>query len=339
MSGTSLDGLDIAYCTFEKKENWHFDVIDTQNVSFDDDLKQDLKISSRLSAIEFVELHKKFAKFSGKAVNNFLAGREVDFIASHGHTSIHLPNKNVNFQLGDGATLAATTNKAVVCDFRSLDIALNGQGAPLVPVGDKFLFPGYDTFLNIGGFANATFLKEKIIAYDISPANFVLNYYSRKKGFEYDKDGEFGRNGKVNTEILKELEKLSYYSEKPPKSLADHWVYSTFLKKIENNFGNFDSIFGTIYEHISNRIAAELNKNNSKKVLVSGGGAYNKYLLELITRKTSANLIIPDKTIIEYKEAIVFAFLGVLRWIKQPNCLSLVTGAKFDNIGGAIYYI
>lgn len=338
MSGTSLDGLDIVNCIFEKKERWEFEVLETQTVSFEQDLKQDLKNSTHLSAIEFIELHKRFAQFSAMSVNNFLGNKKVDFIASHGHTSIHLPDKNINFQLGDGATIAAISETSVICDFRSLDIALNGQGAPLVPVGDKLLFGGYDTFLNIGGFANATFIREKIIAFDISPANFALNYFSKKLGFEFDDNGEIGRTGNINSAILKELNDIEFYRQKQPKSLADHWFYNIFLKVILKYHDTIENILSTIYEHISLQIANQLNQFQSKKVLSTGGGVYNSFLMQLISEKTSANLIIPNKTIIEYKEAIVFAFLGVLRWINEPNCLANVTGAKYDNIGGAIYY-
>lgn len=339
MSGTSLDGLDIAYCTFQKKDNWTFSIKKASTVEYSEELKQELRLSAKLSALDFVKLHKKLGNFIGNEVNKFSEGLNVDFIASHGHTSIHLPEISVNFQLGDGATIAAITKTPVICDFRSLDIALKGQGAPLVPIGDKLLFSDFDSFLNIGGFANVSFMKQKILAYDISPANFALNYYSRKLGFEFDKDGRIGESNTSNDKLVEKLDSLFYYSQKSPKSLSDHWFYDVFLKEIEKFELSFETIITSLYEHISTQIAKELDKNSAKKCLVTGGGALNGFLISKIKEKSSAEIIIPDKLLIEYKEALVFAFLGVLRWIKEPNCLASVTGAEIDNIGGAVYFV
>ncbi len=338
MSGTSLDGLDMALCRFNTENFSDFDILKTQTVSYSDDLSRNLRNSLNFTAVEFIELHKKYGEFLSKRINEFLKSKKVDFIATHGHTSIHFPEKNVNFQLGDGATISALTGIPVICDFRSLDIALGGQGAPLVPAGEKYLFPEFDTFLNIGGFANISFWRKKITAFDITPANYALNFFSRKLGETYDYKGKIGKKGILNKKLLIDLQNLKYFSEKPPKSLADHWFYDVFLKKIYNYTISETNILRTIYELISSEIALNLDNYNTKKVMLTGGGAYNDFLINLIKAKTKAEIFIPEDKIIQYKEALIFAFLGFLRWTKNVNCLKSVTGALFDNIGGAIYF-
>ncbi len=337
MSGTSLDGLDIAYCHFKYSDKWSFEILKAETVAYDEDLINRLRNSTNLSAYQFVKLHKDLGDFIGNEVNKFKNGLKVDFIASHGHTSFHLPEERINFQLGNGATIAAITKMPVICDFRSLDIALNGQGAPLVPVGDKLLFSDYDALLNIGGFANVSFVKNFVIAYDISPANFALNFFVRKIGLEYDKNGDIGRQSKSDEQLVEKLNSLHFYKTKSPKSLSDHWFYETFLKAVDEQKYSLNEIIASLYEHISTQISEELNKKKVKKCLITGGGAYNIFLVDLIKSKTTAEIVIPDKIIVEYKEALIFAFLGLLRWIQQPNCLSSVTGADYDNIGGSIY--
>ncbi len=337
MSGTSLDGLDIALCEFDDKNYAEFKVIKAKTYEIPANLKAQIRNVLNLSVIEFVGLHKKFGEFIGLTVNKFLEGQQADLIASHGQTVVHLPEQKLNFQIGAGSTIAVLTGIPAVCDFRSNDIDLGGQGAPLVPVGEKFLFPDFDGFLNIGGFSNITKINKKIIAYDISPANFALNFFARKFNKEYDKDGKIGQQGTVNQALLNNLNSLDYYSQNPPKSLSDHWFYDYFLKKINNSKINDTDKLRTIYEHIAFQIAQNINKLHIKKLLITGGGAFNKFLINLIKTKTSTEIIIPEKNIVEFKESIIFAFLGLLRYQGKNNCLASVTGAKSDNIGGAIY--
>lgn len=338
MSGTSLDGLDLAFCEFNSINFSDFKIIKAITLEYPDDLSNKLRNSVNLNAFDYIELHKIYGKFLGLAVKDFLSGQKADFVASHGHTSIHLPHKNVNFQLGDGATIAAFAQLPVVCDFRSLDIALNGQGAPLVPAGEIALFSEFDSLINIGGFANITMNQNSVEAFDICPANYALNYFSRKLDKKFDEDGKIGRSGIVNNILLDKLNEIEYYSKPNPKSLSDHWFFDSFLPIINHFEINVKDILRTIYEHVSFQIAKILNAKSAKKVLITGGGAFNTFLIELIQSKTTANITIPEKIIVEYKEALIFAFLGLLRWLEIPNCLSSVTGSKHDNIGGAIYY-
>ncbi len=338
MSGTSLDGLDLALCVFEQKQDkWFFDVEKTHTFDYPEFLQENLRQAQTFDALHLIELHKDYGEFIAECVNKFLLDVEEKpaLIASHGHTILHLPEEGINFQAGDGAVISAQTGITTVCDFRSVDIALGGQGAPLVPMGDLLLFDQYDLMLNIGGFSNLTVKKEKI-AYDIAPANFALNYFARSVGKEYDKDGELGKKGKVSQSLLQDLESIGYYSQQPPKSLSDHWFYSVFLPAIEKHDLEIFDVFSTLYEHISLRIASELSRWGGKAI-ITGGGAKNVFLIEKIKEKTEVSLILPSRQLIDYKEAVIFAFLGLLRYLGMPNTLASVTGAMRDSSGGAIY--
>ncbi len=338
MSGTSLDGLDLAVCQFHKEEKWRFDILETHSVPFTENMKTEIRNAIYLPAVEFIEFHRKFGLFIAKEIRKLTEFDKIELIASHGHTIIHYPHRKLNFQLGDGAVIAAETGKATVSDFRSIDILLGGQGAPLVPAGEKLLFPEFDSFLNIGGFSNISSFNKKIIAYDISPANYALNYYAQKKfSQEFDINGEIGKKGNINYNMLKELNSIKYYSQKAPKSLSDHWFFNVFVPIVDKfEISDIDK-YRTLYEHIAFQISENINLLNCEKVMITGGGAFNVFLMSLIQKKSKLEIIIPQKDIVEFKEAVIFAFLGLQRWIEKPNCLAEVTGAKYDNIGGAIY--
>lgn len=338
MSGTSLDGLDLALCRFTKDQKWKFEIIKTVTIPFYEDLKFEIKNALQVSVVEFIELHRNFGHFIAKQINNFVDLNNVDLIASHGHTVIHFPHRKINFQLGDGAVIASETSKPVVSDFRSIDILLGGQGAPLVPAGEKYLFEDFDTFLNIGGFSNVSCFRNKILAYDISAANFALNYFAHKFDKEFDEGGHIGKMGRINLKLLGELNSIPYFENQAPKSLADHWFYGVFMPIVDKyEISDIDK-FRTLYEHIAFQISKNLNSLNCSRVMVTGGGALNKFLMDLIREKSDAEIFIPSIEIIQFKEAIIFAFLGLLRWLHIPNCLADVTGAKCDNIGGSIFH-
>ena len=338
MSGTSLDGLDLALCRFSQDDKWNFEILKIKSVHFPEKLKKEIRNSLYLSVIEFIELHRKFGLFIASQINDNFKSEKIDLIASHGHTVLHYPYRKLNFQLGDGAVIAVETEKPSVSDFRSVDVLLGGQGAPIVPAGEKMLFHDFDSFLNIGGFSNLSTFNNKVIAYDISPANFALNYFSQKKfQQEFDEGGKIGRKGFVNKQLFDELNSLDYYYSKAPKSLSDHYFFNVFLPVIEKYNIPDLNILRTLYEHIAFQIANNINVLKCKKVMVTGGGALNTFLVELMRQKSDAEIFIPDNDIVEFKEAIIFAFLGLLRWLEIPNCLADVTGANYDNIGGAVY--
>ncbi|MBE9468777.1 MAG: anhydro-N-acetylmuramic acid kinase [Bacteroidetes bacterium] len=342
MSGTSLDGLDIALCNFEfVSQKWNYNIIKAETIPYTKIWREKLQSANILNAFNFVELHTNYGQFLGSSINAFINKnkiQKVNFISSHGHTIFHQPKKNITFQLGAGSAIAATTRITTISDFRSLDVAMGGQGAPLVPIGDKFLFPEFDFCLNLGGFANISFNEnKKRIAFDICPVNIIINFLVNSINKTFDKNGETAKKGNVNKILLNELNNIDFYSNPFPKSLAKEWLVNNFIPIIDKYDLTIEDKLRTIYEHISFQITNITNKKTNNNLLITGGGAYNKFLIELIKLKSKNKIIIPNNDIIDFKEALIFAFLGVLRYEKQINCLSSVTGATYDNIGGSIY--
>jgi len=341
MSGTSLDGLDLAFCEFSKEQdNWNYQILKAKTISYSTEWEKRLKNLPRASALEFAQTHTAYGHLIGQEVKTFIQEENLiaDFISSHGHTLFHQPSLGFTSQIGDGAAIAAETGLDVVCDFRSLDIALHGQGAPLVPVGDRLLFSEFDYRLNLGGFANISFEEnEKTLAFDIAPANIALNYYAEKIGHPFDENGSLAAQGKLIPELLGKLNALPYYQISGSKSLGREWLETEFLSLIDSSYPIPD-ILNTLVKHLSHQISLVINnsKENSK-LLITGGGAYNSFLIDQIKAKTNAGLVIPSDDLIQFKEALIFAFLAVLRVENQINTLKEVTGAKRNSIGGAIY--
>ncbi|MFW6249356.1 MAG: anhydro-N-acetylmuramic acid kinase [Bacteroidota bacterium] len=342
MSGTSLDGLDIACIAFRyANRKWSFSIQDARTYPYPQRWKKGLTTFHHLLPSRFIELHNDYGKYIGTRINEFLKRSKLqpEFIASHGHTLMHQPDKNYTFQLGSGASIAAVTNIKTISDFRTLDVALGGQGAPLVPIGDEQLFSGYDYLLNLGGFANISFKKNTDrLAYDICPVNMALNYFAAKEEVPFDAAGKIGRSGKLLPDLFDHLQTLEFYTRPGPKSLGKEWFEKYFLPPIVQKYFYVPDILHTVYQHIASVIGRELVGKN-KKCLVTGGGAHNTFLMELIQAHAEAEIVIPDKTLVDYKEALIFAYLGLLRLTNQVNCLATVTGARKDNIGGVIYEI
>jgi anhydro-N-acetylmuramic acid kinase len=341
MSGTSLDGIDIVSCSFyEEAGTLKFHIHSGITVEYSSDMYNRLYNAPNLSGYELAMLNVDYGVEIGNRVNDFIKKEQFvpDFIASHGYTVFHNPKKGLTLQIGSGAEISTITNIKTVCDFRTVDVALGGQGAPLVPIGDKLLFGEYDACLNLGGFANISYnnTDEKREAFDICPVNFILNYISDKLGYKYDKDGELGRKGRVNKDLLEALNKIDFYKQTQPKSLGREFVESNIFTLFSDEISLYDTM-RTCYEHISVQLSKVLKEFDGKRVLVTGGGVYNKFLIELIKQHTEAIIVIPDNNIIDYKEALIFALLGLLRIENIPNCLQTVTGASIDNIGGAVY--
>lgn len=341
MSGTSLDGLDVCCCTFSKKEaKWNFNIDCAKGYSYPEDLKQKLGTGAQqMNALEFITFHSSYGKFLGECVNEFMAEYKVkpDIIASHGHTIFHEPKKKIMFQIGDGAAIAAETRIPTVSDFRRLDIMLGGQGAPLVPIGDRLLFADYDYCLNIGGFSNISFEKNgDRIAFDISPVNYVINHYCRQIGLEFDRDGKIARKGNIHQSLLDELNDMEFYHQDGPKSLGREWVETLVYPMLEQHNLPLEDMLCTFYEHAAFQISRIVKGG---KLLITGGGAFNLFLVERIQALCPCEIVIPDKQIIEYKEALIFAFLGTLYMCDEPSCLASVTGAPVNNIGGMLFKV
>jgi len=338
MSGTSLDGIDIAHVTLVRKENWSFQIHKALTIPYATGMKQELANAITYNKREVDQLNRKYTRYLAEKVRYFIDSFKIDnlvAVCSHGHTIFHRPQENYTLQIGNLPELAQLINQRVVCDFRVQDVALNGQGAPLVPIGDRLLFGSYDYCLNLGGFANLSFEQNaQRIAYDICPVNIVLNHYALKLGKEYDTGGAFAKAGTVQTTVLEKLNSLAYYHQSAPKSLGKEWVNAHVFQILDQIEGTCD-IIATYTEHIAVQIAKQLPPE--KTLFITGGGAFNTYLLCSLRRHTTAKIIIPEPEIIENKEALIFALLGVLKLRNENNCLSSVTGANRDHCSGEIY--
>jgi anhydro-N-acetylmuramic acid kinase len=339
MSGTSLDGIDLVYVKFLENDLSFFEIVHADTIAYATAWKQELQKAIHFSAEELRVLDQTYGKHLGQVLQDFIGNYQIknlDFIASHGHTILHEPQKGSTLQVGAGAEIAKITQQKVVCDFRTQDVQLGGQGAPLVPIGDALLFPSYEFCLNLGGFSNVSFEKEgERRAFDICPVNIVLNLFSNKIGLEYDASGAIAAEGVLNLSLLTALNALAFYSLAAPKSLGLEWVQKEILPVIARHETNIPSILRTFVEHIAMQIAKVVQ--NSDSVLVTGGGFFNTFLMERIQYRSQCKVIQPSDAVIHYKEALIFAFLGRLRIDNQINCLKSVTGAIKNHSSGVIF--
>ena len=340
MSGTSLDGLDICYASFEKDEfgKWNFQILNASTFPYSETWENKLRNAIHLSAEAIFELNAEYGFYLGEKIKEFIKKyslTNIDFISSHGHTVFHQPQKKFTVQIGDGRAIKLLTDIPVIYDFRSQDVLMGGNGAPLVPIGDELLFSEFDACLNIGGFSNISFKENgKRIAFDICPVNIVLNDFAKQLGKEYDENGDLARNGIINDELLSALNSIEYYQQNPPKSLGMEWVSKNILPKFKNESPVM--ILATFTEHAAIQIANIFNQYQIKKVLFTGGGTYNSFLVESLKTKTETEIIIPEKELIDFKEALIFAFMGVLRMTNENNVLSSATGSSRDHCSGII---
>ncbi|MDR2682575.1 MAG: anhydro-N-acetylmuramic acid kinase [Dysgonamonadaceae bacterium] len=345
MSGTSLDGLDLAFVHFYPASgagnvSWNYTILCAESMPYTAGWREKLRAAYYQTAEGIAALDAEYGRYLGQCVKDFVDRHRlerVDFVASHGHTVFHRPDAGYNLQIGNGAHLHAVSGRKVICDFRTLDIAFGGQGAPLVPIGDKLLFGEQDYCLNIGGFANVSFDDDtgRRIAYDLCPANYCLNRLMRTRGAEYDRDGQTARSGKVNRALWEALNALEYYHRPAPKSLAQEWVDACVMPLVDACSDTFENKMATLTEHAAFQIARPFKPGG--KVLVTGGGAYNTYLLERAAASGSFTWVRPDPAVIDFKEALIFAFLGLRRAEGLPNCLQTVTGASHDVVAGQMY--
>ena len=341
MSGTSLDGLDIAYCKFSKTKDWTFEILKERTISYRADLKDRLRNAPQLSEAQIETLSYDFGVFMAEQVNVFLNDHKIhrlDLIASHGHTVFHHPENRITLQIGDIKPLFELIQKPVVYDFRTQDVLLGGQGAPLVPIVDKLLFSEYDACLNLGGFSNISFdIDGERIAFDICPVNIVLNHLANILGLEFDDKGQIAYRANVDRCLLEEFNTITYYKESFPKSLGLEWVEEFILPHLTGSSLSTESLMRTFVEHIAIQISSIINKHKLKRVLLSGGGVYNEFLLERISYFAPNACVIANAQLIESKEAMAFAFLGLLRFKKEINVLASVTGSVKNHSSGVVY--
>ena len=342
MSGSSLDGLDITLARFKYgRKGWKWELLKYNTLPYSRTWKTRLAEAYTTWGRDTMQLHFEYGQWIGSKINEFLRNEDikVDLIASHGHTVLHRPHFGISAQIGDGPSIARETGITTVWNFRHRDITLGGQGAPLVPVGDELLFPDFDYCLNLGGFSNISFKKYKQrIAFDICPVNIILNRIaSQYFNLSYDRNGIIGKQGIVDGDLLYRLNSIAYYRIKPPKSLGLEWLEENVIPVISRYKGNPANLLRTVYEHIALQIVRVLPNDPEKQVLVTGGGALNLFLVDMIRKMTHSTIVVPDKSLVKYKEALVFTLLGILRLRNEINCLSSVTGARHDSIGGLVY--
>lgn len=350
MSGSSLDGLDIIYTSLEENRGvWKYEIHKAECIDYDDEWTSTLRHANTKSVQEFLKLHTKYGHYLGQMVNEFIERNDlhhqVHFIATHGHTAFHEPQNKTSFQLGDGAALAAVTGVPVISDLRSLDIALDGQGAPIVPIGDKLLFGDFDYWLNIGGIVNITAKKEdKLIAFDVCPGNQILNALAEREGKLMDEDGAIARQGVVLQDVNDHLNSQGYYKQEPPKSLSNEAAKGLIFPSMFESEHSTQDLMRTAVQHIAEQIVLAISRFQAKgdevKMLVTGGGAFNTYLIELLQETllpTGVQVVVPDEQVVKFKEALVMALIGALRWREETNVLSSVTGATRDSISGTIW--
>jgi anhydro-N-acetylmuramic acid kinase len=343
MSGTSLDGVDLAHILFTFKEGkWHFVIAETETVPYSQTWINRLKEAVSFNENELRILNKEYTVLLGGIIKQFISAKAITAISavcSHGHTILHQPQQGITLQIGNLPEIASITGQKVVCDFRVQDVMLGGQGAPLVPIGDRLLFSGYHYCLNLGGFSNISFEENgHRIAFDICPVNTVLNYYAGQLGFDYDAGGNSARSGSVVTALLDELNALDFYAKSYPKSLGFEFVKEVVLPLIENHAATAEDKLRTFTEHVALQIANTINAAGKGSLLITGGGAYNEFLIGRLKHLLPGiGITIPDDKTIQFKEALIFALLGVLKLRGEINVLGSVTGAGKDHSSGFVY--
>ncbi len=350
MSGSSLDGLDIVFTELEEQSgNWNFQVLAADCYPYDDEWTSKLENAIHLNAREYQLFHAAYGHYLGEQVNRFIEQYNLHYkvalIASHGHTSFHMPAQKMTAQLGDGSAIAAVTGLPVVSDLRALDVAFGGQGAPIVPIGEKLLWKEYSLFLNLGGIANISFNRQEgYTAFDVCPANRVLNLLAQRVNKNYDAGGQMASMGQVHAGLLLQLNQLSYYNQPHPKSLANSFGTDEVYPLIRSFGLTHNDELRTFVEHIVQQLEKSVKQihvsNEPSKMMVTGGGALNSFLVERLTeflKLSGVEVVVPDETTVQYKEALVMALIGVLRWRQEYNVLSSVTGARRNSIGGALW--
>ena len=343
MSGTSLDGIDLAEINFTKNETWQFQILKATTVHYTEEWLSKLKSLTQKSKKDLQQIDLDYTNYLADVITTFVKKnniKNIDAVCSHGHTALHQPEQKLTYQIGNLPELARKINQNVVCDFRVQDVEFGGQGAPLVPIGDELLFSEYDYCINLGGFANvSTKIKNQRIAFDICPVNIVLNKYVQQLGLGFDDKGYLASQGKINQQLLEQLNALNFYKKSYPKSLGLEWVEEQIFPLIDKYDLTIKDILRIMVEHVAQQIAKVISQKVNVSVLLTGGGTYNDFLVERIKALTNNKIVIPSKEIIEFKEALIFGFLGVLKLRDENNCLASVTGANKDHSSGNIFKI
>jgi len=350
MSGSSLDGLDIAYVYLsEIRSQWTYEIMHAECIPFTDGWEEKLRHAQNLNVGDFLQLHTAFGHYLGQQCMSFIdryhIEHQVHFIASHGHTVFHNPAMATTGQIGDGAAIAAVTSLPVISDLRALDVALGGQGAPIVPIGDKLLWSDYSYCLNIGGIANVTIKNsEEMLAFDVCPANQILNTLATKAGLAFDEGGKLAASGSLIPDVLDHLNNNEYYTLPAPKSLSNEQAIQMIFPTLLESNHTLPSLLHTMCVHIAMQVAAAVQHysviNLPASLLVTGGGAFNSFLIQCLQEQLAplqVMVVVPDDKVVKFKEAVVMALIGTLRWREETNVYKSVTGASRDSISGALW--
>jgi len=350
MSGSSLDGLDIAMVRLEEvRGKWNFEILAADCLPYTDQWRNDLKHAPLLPATEFLKLHTRYGRYTADCINTFIANNRLEhqanFIASHGHTVMHEPAEHTTFQIGDGATIAACTCIQVISDLRMADVALGGQGAPIVPIADQLLFSDHQFLLNIGGIANITINRPPyFLAFDVCPANQILNLLAEREGLMMDENGALASAGNLLYDVLDALNGQGYYSQSPPKSLSNDQAVNMIFPSLMATPQSTQDLLHTVVHHIATQVyKAALpyaSPDTGTKMLITGGGAFNTCLVAAISKQLAPlgiTVTIPPSEVVKYKEALAMALIATLRWRGENNVLQSVTGATRSSCGGAIW--
>lgn len=343
MSGTSMDGMDAALCHFSDENAIDWKIRYFKCFDYPEHLKvlmqkaQDSPSTEHLTAAEM-----GYAQWCIEIIEEVKAWAyeediEIHGVGIHGQTLFHQPEQKLTYQAGVLPIIAKETGLVVVGNFRIQDVLLGGQGAPLVPFGDQLLFSGYEGCLNLGGFANLskgnpTLGEGVLAAFDIAPANIVLNELASLLGHPFDNGGEIARKGMLNGWILDQLDSLEYYEHNGPKSLGVEWV-EKFIDPIIYTVDP-QTALATYTEHLAQQI---VNQLPSGKTLVTGGGAFNQYLMERI-ELLGGNCELANPILIEAKEALIFALLAHQRLLGRANVYGHTTGSGMTHSSGVIHH-
>lgn len=346
MSGSSMDGIDLAHCKISNNDGQYtFSLEECETIPYDEVWRLRLSQLRKADSLSYCKTDVFYGHHIGHLVNKFIAKHnlKVDLVASHGHTVFHYPDEMITRQVGDGASLSAICKLPVVTDFRSMDVAKKGQGAPLVAIGDHYFFNEYDFCLNLGGFANISGkIGEFRVSFDICPANILLNRVARDLHQEYDKDGAIAAQGNIHYKLLENLNNIDYYGMPFPKSLNRDWINDELWQIVkEGDKLSPEDKMKTFVDHIGIQIGKSIDYLSSKvpagkKVLVTGGGAFNNVLMDHIRTHSEAEFIVPDEKLVKFKEALIFALMGVLRVENKENINKTFTGAKSNSVSGAL---
>lgn len=353
MSGSSLDGLDIALCRFEQDDlsgKLSFDLVDTAAIPFDENMMSRLGVGATMDVRSLKKLEVDLSRYIAESVNQFLeaGAHTADYISCHGHTIWHVPEDGYTVQIGQGAIISELTGTPCICDLRSNDMAVGGQGAPVAPIVEQILFPEFDFYINLGGIANVSFHSDQeVISWDSVPCNQILNHYASQKGLPYDDGGSLAESGKVDKGLKEAWMSLPYFGRSYPKSMDNTWVKNHFLAGASSFDVSIEDALATMVDVCVSQIQGDIKDHvgdtggqHLRKCLITGGGAHNTYLVSQLSEVLTHDdieVIKPKDEIVDYKEAILMALMGFLRIEGISNTISSVTGARTNTIGGAVY--